>query len=190
MTSKPIKRKVSPSLVSRIITGRRLQNTASNPSPLPIPSLVMLYTYIIGVGFSVKHFFLSIPPSHAIDIFIRFPRSPLRSPIDCVFIYIYSSTRLKISPGNFRRDLFFRRPYFAPFSVTFRSSYDCSLLHRAWCEYHLEPRKDTHLNIIYIYAKPKTIRRLPLGNALGVLLLLYRRSMYTYIHMHNNIQKG
>jgi len=147
-TSKPIKRKVSPSLVSRIITGHRLQNTASNPSPLPIPPLVMLYTYIIGVGFSVKHFFLSIPSFHAIDIFIRFARS-LCSPIDCVlYTYIHEVE-------NFARQFsswpVLRRPYFAPFSVTFRSSYDCSLLHWAWYEYHFEPRKDTHLNIIYIY---------------------------------------
>lgn len=100
-----------------------------------------------------------------------------------VYIHtIYPSTRLKISPGNFRRDLFLRRPYFAPFSVTFRSSYDCSLLHRAWCEYHLEPRKDTHLSIIYTrktennstFATWKCIR--------CTIIIILSQRVYVYTH--------
>jgi len=83
-TSKPIKRKVSPSLVSRIITGRRFQNTTSSHRFY----VVMLYTYKMVSGFSHQTNF-SIPPFLSIDIFIRFALSPLRSPIDWVFIYIH-----------------------------------------------------------------------------------------------------
>jgi len=141
----------------------------------------MLYTLSTGSGLHDKHFFFDSTVSYFCRHFYSILAfSSAQSRRLCVYIIIHTpSAWLKIFVATCPSYL---APPFS--SVTLRSPRDCSLLHRAWCEYHLEPRKDTRppVEIHNIDAKPKTIRRLPLGNALGVPLLLYRRNARTIIY--------